>query len=291
MRRKLKNTLWENSHYISHYVITFLLMTILLLLLFRNTGAETSVWQKLDEGLYLGEFNPRQQSQICDYNVIIIKIIPKFFSFHLLSASEHDNKLRTAKEWCSEFGLLAAINASMYQIDFLTSTGYMKNYNHTNNRHINKNFGSFMAFNPVDPSLPEVRIIDRRLQKNWEKLIKKYNTVIQNYRIISNGKKTGWPQQDQVYTTTAIGMDVEDNVLFILSRSLYSIHDFINILLSLPINITNAMYVEGGPEGSLYLKTDDQEMNLIGICYQDSDVHNSEIGSKIPNVIGISKSK
>ena len=257
----------------------------------KESVAQPQVWQKLDNGLYLGEFDPKKKSKICNHKIVILKINPKFYSFKLLSASQHGRKPRTVKGWCNEFGLVAAINAGMYQsMDLLKSTGYMKNYEHFNNFHINKSFGSFMVFNPIEQSVPKVQIIDRRLRKDWRDMIKRYNTVVQNYRMISNGKKRGWPQQDTIYSTAAIGMDGDGHVLFILSRSPYSTHDFIHILLSLPINIKDAMYVEGGPEAALYLKTDDMETSLRGTCEKDFTEHSdNDTVFKVPNIIGVLK--
>jgi hypothetical protein len=247
----------------------------------------------LDEGLYLGEFASTLKSRITDFPITILKIDPKFYAFKVLCASEHDGNMRTAKQWCDEFDLLAAINASMYQdTDPLKSTGYMKNYNHLNNPHINPAFGAFMTFNPIDSSLPEARFVDRRLQKDWEAQIEKYNTVIQNYRMISKGKRKGWPQQDKLYSTAAMGMDIDKNILFIHSPSPYSTHDFINILLSLPIDIDSAMYLEGGPEATLYIspkeiqpKSEGRYVSILGENYGDLS------SLTLPNVIGVVKRK
>ncbi|MGD2125218.1 MAG: hypothetical protein PVG99_04010, partial [Desulfobacteraceae bacterium] len=157
---------------------------LLFSIVWSGSWAESGPWTRLDQGLYMGEFKPTKKSEICDRNITILKIDPKFFAFKLLCASEHDRKARTVREWATEFGLVAATNAGMYQgADFLKSTGFMKNYKHVNNPYFNRSFGAFLVFNPADPSLPEVQIIDRRLQKNWRSLIKRYNTVIQNYRM------------------------------------------------------------------------------------------------------------
>lgn len=274
--------------------IQFVLVTLMCLFLFSMVPVVKShAWQKLNDGLYLGQYASKKKTKIWNHNIVILKIDPKFYSFKLLSASEHDRRSRTAKQWCNEFGLVAAINASMYQsADLLKSTGYMKNYRHFNNSRINKYFGSLMVFNPIDPSFPEVQIIDRRLQKSWKALREKYNTVVQNYRMITNGEKKGWPQQAKRYSTAAIGMDGEDNVLFILSRPPYSTHDFINILLSLPINIKNAMYAEGGPQATLYFRIDGKELKLKGTYATESTEYDgNESVSEIPNVIGIVKRK
>lgn len=247
-------------------------------------------WEKLDNGLYLGEFDPNKKSRICNRKILILKIDPALHSFKLLCASEHGRKRRTLKQWCKEFGLLAGINASMYQSpDFLKSTGYMKNYKHFNNPRINKGFGSFMVFNPIDFFLPSVQIIDQRLQDDWKVLIERHHTIVQNYRMISNGKKIGWPQQGKIYSSAAIGRDIAGNVLFILSRSPYSTHDLIHILLALPINIKNAMYVEGGPEATLCLRSATKKKTFLGICEDDTREGEKDAGCKLPNIIGVVK--
>ncbi len=258
-----------------------------------DSKAEPQLWKMLDEGLYLGEFASTLKSRISNFPITILKIKPKFYSFKLLCASEHGRNLRTAKQWCNEFGLLAAINASMYQdTDPLKSTGYMKNYNHINNPHINPAFGAFMAFNPIDSSLPESRFVDRRLQKDWKAQIEKYHTVVQNYRMISKGKRKGWPQQKKLYSTAAVGMDKDNNVLFIHSPSPYSTHDFINILLSLPIDIDSAMYLEGGPEATLYISPKDIQTKSEGRYGTLFGENFSDLSTlTLPNVIGIVKRK
>jgi len=259
----------------------------------ENPFAKPHVWQELAPGLYFGTFDPKMRSKLCNHKMVILKIDPKFHALRLLSASEYDRKPRTARVWCKEFGLLAAINASMYQnMEPLRSTGYMRNDKHLNNPYMNPTFGAFLCFNPVDASLPEVQIVDRRLQKDWKQVIKRYNTVVQNYRMISDGKKMGWPQREEIYGSAAIGMDKDNHVLFILSRSPFSTHDLIHILLSLPIHIKSAMYVEGGPEATLYMRVHDKEMTFVGTCEADtSKSEGLKSLQRIPNVIGVVKRK
>jgi hypothetical protein len=132
-----------------------------------------------------------------------------------------------------------------------------------------------------------VQLVDRRVQKNWKSLMRKYHSVVQNYRMISNGIKADWPKRMVMHRIAAIGVDQENHILFILSRALYSTHDFINVLLSLQIGIRSAMYVEGGPEATLYLNLDrnwTQSANGLG---RDLSPHIDESPSTLPNVIGV----
>jgi hypothetical protein len=181
----------------------------------------------------------------------------------------------------------------MYQAeDVLKSTGYMRNFDHVNNGCVNPAFGAFMAFNPMVPSLPEVRIIDRRLETDWTGLIKKYNTVIQNYRMISDGRKTGWPKKHTISRTAAIGLDEENSVLFILAQFPSTTSELIERLLSLPIKIRDAMYVEGGVEANLYFGLEPGKIPGMNDAQRRLfRYEGSESGWPIPNVIGIVKGK
>ena len=87
-----------------------------------------------------------------------------------------------------------------------------------------------------------------------------------------------------------IGMDKKGNALFIFTRSPYSVHNFINILLQLPLSIHNAMYLEGGPEASFYLNHNKFEIRKFGSFETGFNLDDSNSTFwPIPNVIGIKK--
>jgi hypothetical protein len=249
---------------------------------------EPQRWIDLREGLAIGTFGPQERSSL-DLTTSILRIDPRRYDFRLLSASEHGGKGRTTKAWCHEFGLLATINASMYYDHKpLQSTGYMRNYAHINNPRINPAFGAFMVFNPVDASLPPVQILDRHVRKDWQDLVNKYHTVVQNYRLVSGGARSGWSPGERILGTAAVGMDERDRVLFILSRGAQSTYDFIETLISLPIGLRTAMYVEGGLQASLYLRLSSPEGSPRT---PQGGILNEWIGEasewELPNVIGI----
>jgi len=177
----------------------------------------------------------------------------------------------------------------MYLPDHRTSTGYMKNFGHVNNGVINPRFGAFLAFNPVNDSVPPVQIIDRYGQ-DWQNLIHQYQTVIQNYRMISLEGSGTWAPSDQKYSIAAVGMDKTGRLLFIHSQCPFSVYDFNQILLSLPIGIRNAMYVEGGPEACLYLKINGKQQCWGGGCETGVlKAYENQTLQPIPNVIGITR--
>jgi hypothetical protein len=250
--------------------------------------SEDDLWKKVDEGLYIGEFGHPQKPKINDSKITIVKIDPRFYSFKLLCASEYGKIKMTAKKWCQRHNLISAINAGMYQEDGIRNVGYMKNFGHINNPRLNPTYKAVLAFNPIESTLPEIQIIDLKCQ-DFERVRFKYQTLVQNIRIISCQQENVWSKQDKAWSMAVFGIDKGGNALFIFTESHYSGHDFANILLSLPISIYNAMYLEGGQEATLYFSANDVEFERIGRHTSLNENDNIPVARPIPNVIGIVK--
>lgn len=87
-----------------------------------------------------------------------------------------------------------------------------------------------------------------------------------------------------------LAVDKQKNVLFIFTRSPYTANQFINMLLAMPLNIHNAMYLEGGPEASLYVASKDTVIEKFGSYVSQTFSHDrNDHFWAIPNVIGIRK--
>lgn len=246
-------------------------------------------WEKVDEGLFIGEFDFPQKLRTDDSKITILKIDPRFYSFKLLSASEHGKVKMTAKQWCQKYSLITAINAGMYQEDHIRNVGYMKNFNHINNPKLNNTYKAVFAFNPIGSNIPEVQIIDLHCQ-DFNKLKTEYHTFIQNIRMINCRQENVWSKQDKAWSMAVLGIDKYGNALFIFTEAPYPVRDFVNVLLSLPISIYNAMYLEGGPEASLYFSGNGIQFERIG-TYETAfkEDYAKVLARPIPNVIGIEK--
>lgn len=227
--------------------------------------------------------------EIDSERITIIKIDPKYHSFKLLCASELGSTKMTPKGWSKKYNLILAINAGMFQADGIKNVGYMKNFNHLNNPRMNHTYKAVLAFNPIDKTVPEIQIIDLICQ-DFDKLKNKYQTLIQGIRMISCRQENVWKQQNKRWSIAAIGIDKNGAPFFIFGEKPNSVHDFINILLSLPIFIYNAMYLEGGSEASLYFNSEGFEFEKIGTHHVDSNEENfPKTARPIPNVIGVVK--
>ena len=258
----------------------------------KNTVSNSAGgWQKLADGLELGIFDSPLLAEIGDSKIRILRIDPEHYELKLLNASvSSKGRSLTARQWCRQNGLVAAINASMFQADYKTSVSFMRTRTHVNNPRISKDM-TILAFDRLGTGAPEVKIIDRQCEdfKIWKN---KYGTLVQSIRMISCKGKNVWRQQAKKWSTVAIGMDKADRVLFIHVGSPYSTHDLINILQKLPLDIARAMYTEGGSQAQLYIKTGAHEYEFVGHSEIDfSNKANSLFSWPIPNAVGVSLKK
>ncbi len=163
----------------------------------------------------------------------------------------------------------------------------MKNYKHVNNRNYNPKYNSAAAFNPVSDSSPKFKIFDVN-KESFKKVKKKYNSVIQNLRLMKRPGINRWSQQKLRWSEAALGEDKEGNIMFIFSRSPYTMHDFNDILLQLPINIVCAQHLEGGPAASFCVNHEKLKITKVGSY--ETQAYKSDNNKKVhrlPFVLGL----
>lgn len=245
-----------------------------------------NVWNPLEVGLEFGVFRAPQPSESGDSLIRVLRIDPAHFEFRLLNASAMpERESLTAKEWCEQQHLVAAINASMYQEDYLSSVSLMRTKGHANNSHLTKD-KSMLAFHPLNAKLPQITILDRQCD-NFDEWMPKYATLVQSIRMISCKGKNVWRHNpEKRWSIASIGTDQAGRVLFIHARSAYSTSELNDMLLNLPLQISRAMYVEGGSQAQLYVKSGEYECQLVGT--HGTGGFNPYNGAQpIPNVVGI----
>jgi hypothetical protein len=268
--------------------------SLLLLALGAVSGAQQIItgeppevsWKTLEPGLELSEIDAPVRSSIGDSRFTLVRVDPRHRKLRLLMASELGGEGKTAVEWAEEHKLFVVVNAGMFEKDHLTASHFMKNGTHVNNPKI-KADNAFLAFDPVDGTVPKVQIIDRRCQ-DFEKLRKKYRTIIQGIRMVDCRQRNRWSVQPEKWSMVVAAMDKQDRIMFIFTRSPYRVHDFVDMLLGLPLDIRNMMYLEGGPEASLYLSAGGAVLRKFGGYETGFREHdgNSEF-CPLPNVIGV----
>jgi hypothetical protein len=221
-----------------------------------------TAWEALEPGLEVRAFDgPRGAPG--DGKIVVVRIDPARFELRLLNASAPgQGTASTARAWAERAGASAAINASMYQEDYRTSVSLMRTRDHVNQRRVSKD-RSVLAFDPLARGATPVRIIDRDCD-DLESAAKAYGTLVQSIRLVSCERKNVWTPSPRRFSTAAIGVDGRGRILFIHARTPWPVYELVNALLALPIDLRQAMYVEGGPEAQLFVRGGGREHEWVG---------------------------
>jgi len=229
-------------------------------------------------------------SPVADSRIFILRIDPALWQLEAVGISQTaDSSGHTAREWSQSRKFSAAINAGMFATDFKTHLGYMGSGAHVNNGKVNA-YQSVAAFDPRDAKgSPRFRVFDLDASGvSFSEIQKNYSSAIQNLRLIKRPGTNQWSQQDRKWSEAALGEDNAGRVLFIYSRSPFSMHDLNNELLAAGIGIVAAQHLEGGPEAQLYLHVGSTEMEMYG-SYETSFRENDSNSAAwpIPNILGV----
>lgn len=246
-------------------------------------------WRPIASGLDIGFFKATTYTPVGDSTITILRIDPQLWELQVLGISETgDPEGFTAKQWSEKHGFIAATNAGMFLTDYRTHVGYMRADDHINNQQIN-HYRSVAAFAPSTAGLAPFRIFDLDVD-SLHSIDQDYNRLVQNLRLIKRPGQNRWGTQSTRWSEAALGEDGQGRILFIFSRSPYSMRDLNRILLNLPIDLVAAQHLEGGPEAQLYINHGDWLYEAVGSYETDFFESDENIHAwPIPNVLGIVK--
>ena len=258
--------------------------------LLRPEEADESPWQILEPGLELGTFVSPRRSILGDQQIHVLRVDPGRFDLVLKMAGAEDPvTTRTGREWADHADLLAAINSSMYQEDHETSTELMRSSEHVNNPRLTSG-NTVLAFEIADGApadLPRARIIDRQCE-DLDTLRPHYQSLVQSIRMVSCERANVWSQSKRIWSHAVIGIDGEGRLLLIHARSPWTTHDFVDILLELPIDLRRLQYAEGGPEAQLFVRAGDVELERFGSFETGFFESDDNVNPwPVPNVVGV----
>ena len=103
--------------------------------------------------------------------------------------------------------------------------------------------------------------------------------------MVSCDRKNVWAPDQKRWSTAAIGIDGAGRALFIHARSPWPVHDLVDTLLALPIDLRRAMYVEGGPEAQLYVRAGGREVERLGAIEVTAHAASAVFAWEIPNAV------
>lgn len=242
-------------------------------------------WQEISPGVFMHRFEKRSPSP---YRITAFRFDTAGYDLNLLSAARIDSNNLTVKEWCRRHQLVAAVNAGMYAKDYSTHVGYMKQFDYINNGRIRRDYKSVLVFNPKDSSDTRFRMLDMECD-NVDSLRRRYNSVIQNIRMISCSGKNVWQQQNKKSSVCSFGMNTQGDLMIIFSELPLTTHDFIKLCQRLPLDIDRMMYLEGGPPAGLYFTEGNTRIELNGLYEHGKEGAAFSMAYPLPNVIGVKK--
>ena len=248
-----------------------------------SAASAGAAWTSLEPGVELGVF-PGPGAAPGDGKIWVLRLDLGRFELRLVNASASDSKPRTVRAWALGAGAVAAINAGMFQTDGLTSVGLMRTTKHQNNPRRNARYKAVLAFDPVKPELPPVRILDATCG-DLDAFPPAYGTLIQSIRMVSCDRKNVWAPDAKRWSAAAIGLDGGGRALFIHARSQWPVHDLIDALLALPLDLRRAMYVEGGPEAQLFVRSGGRELERVGALEGSAGEAHAGLAWEIPNAV------
>ena len=204
--------------------------------------------------------------------IVVLRMDPARWELALVGGAS-----RTARDWARGRGLAAAINAGMYATDGATHVGYMECGGKISSKKINA-YRSVAAFSPKRKGEPSFRIVDLQGRADLDRLRSRYTCLVQNLRLVQRPGVSRWGPQPKKWSEAALGEDRQGRILFLFSRTPFSMHDLIEQLLASDLGLVAAQHLEGGAPAQLYIHVDGFEREMAG---------GLDTGLPIPHVLGV----
>jgi hypothetical protein len=242
-------------------------------------------WTELAPGLELGRFT-LSVAAAPPAELHVLRVDPRRWDLTLHGLSRGESVGHTAREWARREGLVAAINAGMYQTDYRTHSGYMVADGTVLSRGVN-GYLSAAAFGPLGPRDPPFRLFDLD-EVPLGQLTGRFRHVVQNLRMVKRPGESRWQPQQRRWSEAALGEDREGRALLMFCGTPLPLDRLIAALLALPLGVVAAQHLEGGSQAQLFVSRGDRGVELVG-GYETALplAERNPPARPIPNVIGV----
>jgi len=244
-------------------------------------------WQTLEPGLELGVFPAAGDPRAAGRGITVLRVDPARYELTLHTATGIGRSSGlSARAWAEREGLVAAVNAGMYDVDGRRHVGFLKDGAHVNSPRAN-GYLSAAAFAPRAPGDPPFRIFDLD-ETSIESVAARYGRVVQNLRLIARPGVNRWAPQDKGWYEAALAEDREGRALVIFCTRPLSMHDLNRRLLELPLGVVAANHLEGGAEAQLHVRVGEFRLDLVGGFEAGAGGYlPNPVAWPLPNVIGV----
>ena len=260
-------------------------LVVLLVILAPAGAGAAGVWTKLESGLDVAVFDVTEREARDDGDLIVLRLDPALWRLEVLSVEAPRSttgaadRPRRVAQWCREFGLVAAINAGMYQADRRTHVGFCKIDGRVTNPAAN-DYLSVLACDPVDSTDVPFRIFDLDTDP-LPSITARYRTVIQNLRLIKRSGENRWQPSTDRWSESALGEDWQGRILMIHCAAELSMYELNELLLELPLGLVAAQHLEGSTPARFWIEHPTWQALLLGSREQNSP--------ELPMVLGAAR--
>jgi hypothetical protein len=196
-----------------------------------------------------------------------------------------DGNSHPAPVWRETFHLAAVINAGMFHADGAPVGLIVENDVAVGAD--NKSFAGVLAFDPKSDKDPPAIVTGRKCPGfDLADLRRRYHSLVQSSRLLGcDGEALPWADPKQ-YSAAAIGVDRSGRIVMMHTRAALTMTELSRALAAL--DLTGALFLEGGPEASLVVKGSAGEVSVVG-SYETGFVDNDRNHEFwwLPNVIAL----
>ncbi|HEY6324470.1 MAG TPA: phosphodiester glycosidase family protein [Thermoanaerobaculia bacterium] len=250
-------------------------------------GPRAPSWHSLGRGAEYAAIALSPKPALGDGLLHVVRVDPSQATLRVRMAGQLGGRPRTAREWCDNPRIVAVINAGMYDRDLSTHIGFLRVGDRIGSARWVSTYRSILLLGARHPDLPAATLRDVPPDGRAADF-DGYDTVVQNLRLIRDPAVNVWTRSDRRWSEAAIALDRQGRILFLFCRSPFTMHDFNALVTALPLGVTRAMHVEGGPEASLSVRGQGIAVDLAGSYetgFNPSD--DSKRQWPLPNVVTV----
>jgi len=199
-----------------------------------------------------------------------------------------DGPRRTLPRWVRDEHLAGATNAGMF-LPSGRSVGFMERDGAVvSNRRVSR-FRGILAFDPRRASLSSAAITGPDCGESLAQATRRYRNVLAAFRLLDcRGHAVRWNSRKR-FSAAGVGVDESGRAVFMHTRTPYRMDVLARMLAAPELHLRGMIYVEGGPEASLYVKAEGVRLAAMG-SYEDRFYESDDNRSfwDLPNIIAFS---
>jgi hypothetical protein len=225
---------------------------------------------------------------ICgDSTIGLIRIHRDSARLHLFSTSILGGQSMSADEWARKMDVQIVFNAGMYIPGTMLSKGQMKAGNQWNQKESLSSFGGIFL---LEGAAGKSFDLKDKFCSDDKASSGNYPSFFECMRLLDcRGAALSWKKKKQQCSMLVAAEDTTGNLILAFCRSPMTQSAMADFLSGLPIGLRTALYLEGGPETSIYFNFPGIEpAKWLGTFVSDTwEKTDNQVFRKLPNVIGI----